>query len=95
MVLHTVNQNSNLLDDCLTVAAPGDSLLLLQNGVYALQTRQDELQTASTSGIALYVLSDDLKARGLSSAGDDTIQSADYEDFVDLVVAADRVIAWH
>ena len=94
MILHTVNQNCALLDDCLSVTASGDAVLLLQNGVYALQMQQAKLDQAVSAGITLYALQDDLHARAITSPTDRLCSIVDYDGFVDLVVAADSVTAW-
>jgi tRNA 2-thiouridine synthesizing protein B len=78
--------NSKSLDSCLKVAKKGDTILLIEDGVYAVGTH---LEKAIKKQIAVYALQADLEARGLKSS----IPIVDYSGFVRLV-EKDAVVSW-
>ena len=98
-MLHTVNKSPferNSLDSCLNHAKDGSSVLLFEDGIYAVlkgSAASGKLQKAS--GISVYALGPDLKARGI---GEDQIiegvKVVDYDGFVDLVTRHDNVQSW-
>ena len=98
-MLHTVNKSPfdrNSLDSCLNHAKDGSSVLLFEDGIYAVlkgSAASGKLEKAS--GISVYALGPDLKARGI---GEDQIiegvKVVDYGDFVDLVTRHDNVQSW-
>ena len=98
-MLHTVNKSPserNTLDSCLNHAKDGSSVLLFEDGIYAVlkgSAASGKLQKAS--GISVYALGPDLKARGI---GEDQIiegvKVVDYGDFVDLVTRHDNIQSW-
>ncbi|MBC54016.1 MAG: sulfurtransferase complex subunit TusB [Gammaproteobacteria bacterium] len=85
--LHIVNKSpfrSDALQRCLALVAPGDSILLIEDGVLAasLSTLADSVSGRS---VTCYALIDDLAARGVSAA-DTCIRSVDATGFVNLIV---------
>ena len=100
MMLHTVNKSPferNALESCLRLAAPGASVLLMEDGVIAALagTPAGETIAGRAGDLRFYVLGPDIDARGL---GDrplvDGVEVVDYGGFVDLVAAHDAVNAW-
>jgi tRNA 2-thiouridine synthesizing protein B len=98
-MLHTVNKSPserNTLDSCLSHAKDGSSVLLFEDGIYAVvkgSAASDRLKEAS--GITIYALGPDLKARGISD--DQLIEGVtvvDYSGFVDLVTGHENVQSW-
>jgi len=98
-MLHTVNKSPserNTLDSCLSHAKDGSSVLLFEDGIYAVvkgSTAADRLK--ETSGISVYALGPDLRARGISD--DQLIEGVtvvDYGGFVDLVTGHENVQSW-
>ena len=99
-MLHTVNKSpfeSNGLKSCLAHASKGDTVLLIEDGVYAA------LKGTTVSGdmwqrridIKFCVLGADLAARGLDKGRlIDGVRIVDYGGFVDLVTEHDRTQAW-
>ena len=72
-MLHTVNKSpfeKNSLSSCLSVAKDGSAILLIEDGVYAATkgTRISD-SVSSASGVKIYVLGPDLKARGVAEEG--------------------------
>lgn len=99
MTLHTLNkQRHDLLQLCISALTPGDSLLLLEDGVYAaLAKAADEVDLANTlpAGTKLYALTEDVAARGLSGNFPDAITRITYRDFVSLSLTCDKVVNWN
>jgi len=98
--LHTVNKSPYecaTLNSCLSHMQDGDSVLLIEDAV--LGSRRggkcaDTLRTASATS-NVYVLGPDLEARGIDE--DDVVEGisvVDYDGFVALVEASDRVCGW-
>ena len=99
-MLHLINKSPfdrNALESCLRLAKAGNSVLLLEDGVYAamdntaytgaVKERMDELK--------FYVLGPDVSARGLDDKPlIDGIDIVDYEGFVDLVVEHEVAQSW-
>ena len=98
-MLHTVNKSPserNSLDSCLGHAKAGSSVLLFEDGIYAVvkgSAAAGRIQKAS--GVSIYALGPDLKARGIGE--DQVIEGVtvvDYGGFVDLVAKHDNVQSW-
>ncbi len=99
-LLHFVNKSPtdrNAFDTCFRMANPGDSILLIEDGVYAALANA-EFATKITSRLddySFYVLGPDVAARGL---GDtpliEDVAVVDYEGFVDLVAENDVTQSW-
>ncbi len=91
MVLHLIQRSpfsSTSLSDCLNIIGNEDSLLFMQDGIY--------IQNHPTlPGISnpVYVLQDDLKARGLTA--NELSKSIDYQEFVKLCILHEKVISWY
>jgi sulfur relay protein TusB/DsrH len=83
--LHLVNRPSALAS-CLETAREEDTVLLLEDGVYA----------AAASDIARPVraIDVDVEARGVSARLHENVTLASYEDFVRLVEAHQPVVSW-
>jgi tRNA 2-thiouridine synthesizing protein B len=96
MLLHTVSKSpasSDALDSCLRVIAPGASLLLIEDGVYAalaggpLEGRLEDFNC--------YALAADVAARGLTGRLLEQVRPADYGDFVALSLECHAVQSWY
>jgi len=99
-ILHTVNKSPferNALESCLRFAAKGASVLLFEDGVYAVVkgTSAEGQVKAALEDLDVYVLGPDLKARGFSEGRViEGIKIVDYAGFVDLAAENDKVQAW-
>ena len=91
--LHTVNKAGQPLELCLRALNAGDSVLLLEEGVYALFEASDVLSDL-LKHVAVYVLEADVLARGMSNKGGLDIGMVDYQGFVELTEANDKVVSW-
>jgi len=88
-MLHTINQSpfrGNSLTSCIRFAKPADPILFMEDGVYTVQAgnKFGELISTLLKTNPLYVLSPDLKARGINSVQGEVTQ-IDYDGFVALV----------
>lgn len=98
--LHTVNKspfNRNSLETCLRLAGKGNSVLLLEDGVYGAMngSKASGMVEKALSDVSIYVLGADMKARGVDAGKIiDGIKVVDYKGFVDLTVEHDKVNAW-
>ena len=99
-MLHTVNKSPferNTLDSCISLAKPGSSVLLIEDGVIGAMngTAHSKKISDAMGKVSFYVLGPDLKARGLSESNVvDGIKVIDYSGFVDLTVDHDTVQSW-
>jgi len=98
--LHTVNkspfQNQTLLS-CLGHTKPGDSVLLIEDGVYGAMagTALSDAMSTMAADVTLYVLGGDLAARGIDAGRlAEGVKSVDYEGFVGLAADTDRTQNW-
>ena len=88
-ILHTVNKPGQAMTLCLRAIKAGDSVLLLEDGVYELMN-PDQRLTAVPDGCAVYVMAADALARGVPV----TAELVDYERFVSLSVEHEQVLSW-
>lgn len=99
MILHTVNKSpfsQDTLRSCLRVVSGQDSILLIEDGVYAAldDSACSELIKEALQRVAVYSLLPDLKARGITERIIAGIQTIDYAGFVDLTEKHDVVQSW-
>ena len=100
VILHTVNKSPfshDTLASCLSAATPGASLLLIEDGVYgALDSEKNrDILARAPADLQLYVLAEDLAARGLEDKLLPAIQRVDYAGFVALVQTHHSVSSWY
>lgn len=91
--LHTVSKppSSGLLSDCLSVALPGDAILLIEDGVYCTQ---QPASLSHRSEIKVYCLREDLIARGLGERKLGTVETVNTAGFVDLCAEHRNCLNW-
>jgi tRNA 2-thiouridine synthesizing protein B len=101
MTLHTYNKSLGggeaRLQNCLRALAPGDSLLLLEDGVYLAAQMDAEMPIRGLipQGVKLYALAPDVTARGISGKIPADFSGIDYAGFVQLCLAHPRVVNWN
>jgi len=76
------------------MADAGDDLLLLQDGVLAALAGSRALMQLSRSNATLWVLDEDVQARGLTAQISTSVQSIDYNGFVTLTIRHQQQIVW-
>lgn len=72
----------------------GDDLILLQDGVVAALEGSRTLEILLSAPISLYVLQEDIIARGLSAQISTSATTVSYTDFVALTVKNPQQMAW-
>ncbi|WP_380183401.1 sulfurtransferase complex subunit TusB [Kalamiella sp. sgz302252] len=78
----------------LRMLAKGDEVLLLQDGVLAALEGSQALEMLRLAPISLYVLQDDVMARGLSAQISASATAVSYTEFVALTVKQTQQMAW-
>ena len=99
-VLHIVNKSPfdrNSLDSCLRLSKADSAILLIEDGIYAVQKNSstaEKMQQALTQH-PLYALQPDLQARGINpDSVIDGISLIDYDGFVQLTTEYDKLQSW-
>lgn len=82
------------LDSLLLLLQEGDDLLLLQDGVTAALSGSPMLQKLAASPATLWVLEEDVAARGLAAQISTNIARLDYTGFVALTTKHSQQVAW-
>ncbi|CAO98216.1 sulfurtransferase complex subunit TusB [Erwinia tasmaniensis] len=82
------------LSAILRLLAAGDDVLLLQDGVIAALDGSAPLEALLKAPINLYVLKEDLEARGLLAQISPRATVVGYTDFIQLAVRNPQQMAW-
>jgi tRNA 2-thiouridine synthesizing protein B len=85
-ILFIVNR-ATALASCLGVAAPSDTILLIEDGVFAATAARD--WTGS-----LVALEPDVRARGLAERVLHDVRVVDDTGFVELVTTHEPIVTW-
>ncbi len=85
--LHLV-QKAAAWQDCKPLLAPGDAVLLIEDGVYAAP------QMGAQADVPRHALTPDVRARGLLERLPDDVHLTSFADFVALVAAHERAVTW-
>jgi tRNA 2-thiouridine synthesizing protein B len=98
-MLHTVNKapfDCKTLETCLRFAAPGSTVLLIEDGVYAAarDTAVSPQMREALARVEICALRPDVEARGMQERVMEGVRLVDYEGFVDLVAGHDAVQSW-
>jgi len=91
-LLHSPAQSD--LDTLMLMVSAGDDLLLLQDGVLAAIAGSRALAQLSATEATLWVLNEDIQARGLTEQISTNVQRVDYTGFVTLTVRHQQQMAW-
>ena len=98
MKLHTVNKSmrEDALPQCLSVAAPGSVVLLLEDGVYGALSGSSfsPMIAEALDRLRVCAIADDVAARGLNSRLVEGVELVDYTGFVQLTTECDAVVSW-
>ena len=81
-------------DAMLRMLAAGDEVLLLQDGVLAALEGSRALESLRLAPISLYVLREDILARGLSAQISSSVAAVSYTEFVALTVKQTQQMTW-
>lgn len=82
------------LETLLLIAGEGDDLLLLQDGVLAALAGSRALAQLLACKATLWVLAEDVQARGLTEQISTSVQSVDYTGFVTLTIRHPQQMVW-
>lgn len=95
-MLHTLMQSpwQSDIHGRLALLSPGDDLLLLQDGVLAAVAEGAWSQVLLDSPATVYVLEDDLIARGLVEQISTNIRKVDYNGFIELTIRHPQQLNW-
>lgn len=95
-MLHTLRHSPWQCDiaELLRMLQPGDDLLLIQDGVIAALEGGRYLESLLAAPITVYVLEEDIHARGLSAQISGSVVRVGYTDFVRLTVKHSAQMAW-
>lgn len=95
-MLHILHRSAWLTDfsSLLRLIAEDDELLLLQDGVTAAIEGSRFLESLKNASINVYVLEEDIKARGLGGQISDSVVRVGYTDFVRLTVKHLSQMTW-
>lgn len=96
--LHLINGSSRTspaLTHCLYAAKPGDTVLLIENGVYcAVAATFDAIARKQPATLNWRALDDDVRARGIEARLAEAVALVDARAFVDLVVSHQPIVSW-
>jgi tRNA 2-thiouridine synthesizing protein B len=99
-ILHIVNKSPferNSLDSCLRLALKGSAILLIEDGVYATNSKSTSAAkvTQAMQDLPVYALQADLQARGIATdTVIDGIELVDYDGFVKLTTEYEKIQSW-
>ncbi|MDP0587801.1 MAG: sulfurtransferase complex subunit TusB [Candidatus Endonucleobacter bathymodioli] len=91
-ILHLINKPGEPINLCQRTLTSGDGILLLEDGIYLLNSNTSLLSTL-TENHSIYFLDNDHRARG-TLVHVKNIIAVDYAQFVDLTICYDHVISW-
>jgi len=92
--LHIIAADGAAMMHCLHAAAPGDTVVLIGNGVYCLAATGFARRQARAKGVAWCALSEDVAQRGIGDRVPATVRAIDDGDFVDLVATHQPIVSW-
>ncbi|GAA4648171.1 hypothetical protein GCM10023116_04370 [Kistimonas scapharcae] len=97
--LHTVNkpsQSSPALSLAQSALVPGDTLLLIEDGVFSLIAKSQSFNTIKALGnqYTITALLPDVRARGLDNHLPEWVTLVDYDGFVELTEIHEKTLSW-
>ncbi|EEX93426.1 hypothetical protein VIOR3934_09338 [Vibrio orientalis CIP 102891 = ATCC 33934] len=90
-MLHIV-KTIQALEEVVTVFSDGDSLILIEQAVFAANPQHKAYR--QIQGLDIFVLVSDAKARGIENRISSNITLADYDGFVELTVTHTNSVTW-
>ncbi|MGF1874315.1 sulfurtransferase complex subunit TusB [Photobacterium frigidiphilum] len=96
-MLHTVTTSpfhTQSLQSCLRYISQDDEILLLQDAVFAGLRENILSKTIKVSGVKIYLLKEDLLARGIENKVDEYFEVVDYSGFVSLSIQHEAQMKW-
>ncbi|MFC1503047.1 sulfurtransferase complex subunit TusB [Pseudomonadota bacterium] len=96
-MLHTITTSpfhTQSLQSCLRYISQDDEILLLQDAVIAGLRENFWCEAIKNSGVKIYLLKEDLLARGIVEKVDDSFDVVDYKGFVSLSTEHETQMNW-
>ncbi|MDN0119231.1 sulfurtransferase complex subunit TusB [Yersinia frederiksenii] len=95
-MLYTVSHSPYHCDlsALLRLTTSEDEILFLQDGVMSVLKNSESLKLLLNNPASLFVLEDDVTARGLSGQISDNVSLIGYTHFVDLTLKHQQQLAW-
>lgn len=99
--LHTVNKSPfshSTLRSCISVCADGDTLVLIEDGVFGAIPGSSDTETLIAlikQNIKVYALAPDTNARAIEKKIIPGIELINYDDFVKLSLEYTRIQSWY
>ncbi|WP_394128604.1 sulfurtransferase complex subunit TusB [Vibrio hepatarius] len=90
-MLHIV-KNIQALEEVVSVFSDGDSLILIEQAVFAANPQHKVYR--QIQGLDISVLNSDAKARGIENRISSNIALIDYDGFVELTVTHTNSVTW-
>lgn len=100
MIIHIVNKSPyshNCLSECLRFIGEHDSLLLIEDGVYAATANTEASQSLErlATSVNCYALKPDILARGICDKLSPKVAPVSDKEFVQLVAKHRSVQSWY
>jgi tRNA 2-thiouridine synthesizing protein B len=95
--LHLINASSHrssAMLRCLSAATNGDTVLLIENGVFCAVAATFAHDVSKATGLNWCALIDDARVRGIEHRLAPSIALVDDRAFVDLVVSHQPIVSW-
>ena len=95
--LHLINassHSSSALLRCLYAATVGDTVLLIENGVFCAVAPTFARDASKATGLNWCALVDDARSRGIEHRLAPSITLVDDHAFVDLVTSHQPIVSW-
>ncbi|PSW11913.1 sulfurtransferase complex subunit TusB [Photobacterium rosenbergii] len=85
---------SRAFDESAAVISQNDSILLIQDAVIAATVENSPIFSFQDAGVKIYLLAEDLAARGLQDKLKLEVNVIDYKGFVGLTVDCETQMKW-
>jgi len=96
--LHIVSKSpfaNSALADCLRVCGEQAVIVLIEDAVNAALANTEWVLQLKTAAHAVFVLSEDIDARGLTALIETSFTIVDYAGFVQLCCDHTPIVSWH
>jgi tRNA 2-thiouridine synthesizing protein B len=101
MILHIINKSpyqSNIFNNCLEMiqhSSTMNNLLLIEEAVIAgIENTLYANNLQKLVNMQIYILANDLKARGLDTKIPSAFKPIDHKQFVQLVIEHEKTVSW-
>ncbi|MBD1557352.1 sulfurtransferase complex subunit TusB [Vibrio sp. S9_S30] len=92
-MLHIVKSLTGI-QEAIQYATSQDTILLVEDAVYAAITHHQGFESLLNSQLGIYVLMPDVVARGLSGCIDTAVAKASFNDWVTLTETHESNVTW-